>query len=167
MDLLPRNLGPTGVCTATFMPRVRRFLSHLRHGSDWRAARAPTGLSGSSLCWPARHYVPPVASAMLDSHCRPYFTFSPSDNSCSCHTPLSRTITSLECVAKLVPVPPIVWAPGFPRVPLPHPRLFRLSQGTSPHKCVSYIPLLLCAGYADLQEHRSTEFPLYIFTKLY
>jgi hypothetical protein len=79
MDLLPRTLDPLAL-HSHLLPRVRRFLSHLRCGSDWHAARAPTGLSESSPCTFVRHYVPPVVSVRLDFRRRPHCAFSPPDD---------------------------------------------------------------------------------------
>ena len=134
------TLDPSNDCTATFMPRVRRFLSHLRCDSDWHVARAPTGLSEpslllgiSTLCTASR-----LGNARLPPSTTRRF-FASQTNSCGCHMLPSRAIISLERVAKLVPVPTDCLGAGLSTSShFPFPKLFRLSpRRTSPHKCVS------------------------------
>ena len=125
------------------------------------------------------HFVGPsilcdtVASVMLDSRRRPHFTFSSPDNSLwlSYAAESSNYLTRVRCQACTSTTDCLgagaSYGFHFLRVPLPHPRLFRLPRNLSTQMCKLYLPLLLRTSYADLREHRSTKFPLCIFTKLY
>lgn len=113
----------SGVCTATSCQESVAFCpisSAAVIGALHELPRVSRNLHFATF---VRHYVPP---GRLGNVQLPPSTalrlFASQTITCGCHTLPIRAITSLERVAKLVPVPPICLGAGlFPRVPSSFP----------------------------------------------